>query len=126
MRQFNTAAFQGAGYNSDGLESGAGYLRTCARSKLDLSLSRLIPLGHGRTISLRADIFNVFNQAAITAVNTQMQLASPADPVTITNLPYDASGNLVVNRSLPKNAGFGGATAYDVPRSIKVQVRFTF
>ena len=31
----------------------------------------------------------------ITGRNTTMNLSNPTDPVTITNLPFDASGNLI-------------------------------
>ena len=44
--------------------------------------------------------------------------------MTATNLPYDANGNVVAARSLPRGAGFGVATAYQDPRA--VQVRFSF
>ena len=40
-------------------------------------------------------MFNAPNAAGITARNTTMTLTSPADPVTITNLPYDADGNIL-------------------------------
>ena len=41
---------------------------------------------------------------------------------------YDdhASGNLISSLSLPKNAGFGVATAYQTPRSVQAQIRFSF
>jgi len=55
-----------------------------------------------------------------------LNLANPGDPVTITNLPYDSSGNLIDSRSRPRGAGFGVANAYQAPRSVQVQVRFSF
>jgi hypothetical protein len=58
--------------------------------------------------------------------NTTLNLASPSDPVTATNLPFDASGNLIASRSLPRGAGFGVANSYQPPRNIQVQVRFSF
>jgi hypothetical protein len=125
-KQFNTAAFQGPQANSVGLESGNGYLKGCFVSSLDMSLSRVIRLSKGRTVSLRLDVFNLFNQAAITGRATQAQYASPATSTVITNLPYDASGNLISTLSLPKNAGFGVANAYQTPRATQVQVRFAF
>jgi hypothetical protein len=125
-KQFNTAAFQGPQANSVGLESGSGYLKGCFVSSLDLSLSRVIRLAKGRNISLRLDAFNAFNQAAITGRVTQAQFASPATSTVITNLPYDASGNLLTTLSLPKNAGFGVANAYQSPRTTQLQVRFSF
>jgi hypothetical protein len=70
-------------------------------------------------------MFNAFNQSIVTGRNTTMQLASPTDG-TVTNLPYDANGNTVVTRSLPKNAGFGVANAYQAPRTMQLQLRFAF
>ena len=67
-------------------------------------------------------MFNAFNQAGITGRNTTMNLTSPADPVTITNLPNAETGV----RTLPNGAGFGVANAYQAPRSAQLQVRFTF
>jgi hypothetical protein len=125
-RQFNTAAFQGPLTSSVGLESGNGYLKGCFTSQLDLSIARNIKLGGSRALQLRLDVYNVPNAAGITGRNTTMNLASPSDPVTITNLPFDASGNLVAARSLPKNAGFGAVTSYQTPRSLQAQVRFSF
>ena len=49
-----------------------------------------------------------------------------AAATAITNLPYDASGNLIPTLSLPRNAGFGVATLYQVPRSVQAQIRFSF
>lgn len=91
-------------------------------------MSRTIRLGGARTIQLRLDTFNAFNQAAITDRNATLQLAntSAAAATTITNLPYDAAGNLIPTLSLPRNAGFGVATAYQNPRSVQVQIRFAF
>jgi hypothetical protein len=72
------------------------------------------------------DLFNAPNLAGITAHNTTMNLDSPSDPTTITNLPFDANGNVIAARSVPRGAGFGVATAYQNPRSVQLQIRFTF
>ncbi len=125
-RQFNAAAFQGPLTGSLGLESGNNYLKGCFQSALDLSLQRDFALGRARVIQLRADVFNVFNEARITGRNTTISFNNPSDPVTATNLPYDASGNLVASRSLPRGAGFGVANAYQTPRQVQVQIRFRF
>ena len=66
------------------------------------------------------------SQAGITGRNTTLQLASPADPVTAQNLPFDASGNLIDARSRPRGAGFGVATGYQDPRTMQIQVRVSF
>ena len=124
--QFNVAAFQGPLPGSVGLESGNNYLKGCFQSALDLSLQRTINLGGGRAIQLRADVFNAFNEARITGRNTTVNFVNPSDPVTATNLPYDANGNLVASRSLPRGAGFGVANAYQTPRQVQLQIRFRF
>ena len=125
-RQLNAAAFQGPLVGSTGLDSGTGYVRGCFSSALDLSIQRTIRLGGGRTIQLRADMFNAPNEARITGRNTSLTLSSPTDPVTPQNLPFDASGNLIATRSLPRGAGFGVANNYQAPRSVQGQIRFTF
>jgi len=125
-RQFNAAAFQGPLPNSDGLESGGGYLGGCFQSVLDTAIARNIRMGGSRNLQLRFDIFNVLNEARITNRNRTMNLASPGDPVTITNLPYDASGNILPTRVKPNNSGFGQATRWQNPRTAQLQIRFSF
>ena len=125
-RQFNTAAFQGPSPGSVGLESGNAYVRSCFLSVFDLSLTRTFRLGAARTIQIRADMFNAPNAAAITGRNSTMNLTNPLNPTTIDNLPFDANGQLIDARSRPRGAGFGVATTYQAPRSVQLQVRFTF
>ena len=110
---------------SDGLESGADYLRGCFQSAFDMAIARTIRLHAQQQLQFRLDMFNAFNQAIVTNRNATVSLASPLDQ-TMTNLPYDASGNVVASRSLPKNAGFGVATAYQAPRTLQAQIRFSF
>jgi hypothetical protein len=126
LRQFNASAFRGPLVGSDGLESSNGYLRGCFISSTDIAIARTIRLGGDRSIQLRADIFNLFNQSGIIARMTTMNLTSPSDPATITNLPYDAAGNVIAARSRPNGAGFGVATDYQPARSIQLQARFAF
>jgi hypothetical protein len=125
-RQFNAAAFQGPLPGTVGLESGNNYLKGCFQSALDLSIQRNINLGGPRVLQLRADLFNALNEARITGRNTSISFVNPSDPVTATNLPYDANGNLVVARSLPRGAGFGVANAYQTPRQVQLQIRLKF
>ena len=126
ITQFTTSAFQGPGYNSVGLESGNSYLKGCFASVIDLAVARNIRLGGGRTVQIRVDMFNAPNAAGITGRQNQMNLGNPSDPVTITNLPYDAAGNPVPARVIPRGAGFGVANAYQAPRTVQMQVRFSF
>ena len=125
LRQFNAGAFAGPLSNSLGLESGADYLRGCFQNVMDLALSRTIRIPGNKQFQVRLDMFNAFNQSIVTGRNTTMSLVSPVDG-TVSNLPYDAQGNTVVARSLPKNAGFGVANAYQAPRTMQLQLRFAF
>jgi hypothetical protein len=109
-----------------GLDSPNGYLRGCFQSALDLAIARNIRLGGARNLQLRVEMFNAPNQAIITARNTTMNLTSPSDPVTITNLPYDATGAILPTRVKPSNSGFGQAAGWQNPRSVQAQVRFSF
>jgi hypothetical protein len=126
LRQFTHDAFLGPLVGSDGLESGNGYLSGCFVSSLDLAIARTVRLGGNRSVQLRVDVFNAFNQAAITARQTTMNLATPNAPATITNLPFDAAGNVIETRSRPRGAGFGVATNYQDPRTIQLQARLSF
>lgn len=125
-RQFTAAAFAGPLTGSVGLESGNDYLEGCFISQTDLAIARTIRLGGSRSVQFRVDIFNAFNQSAITNRNTTMQMASPATPTAIQNLPFDASGNLIDTRSRPRGAGFGVATGYQPPRTMQLQLRLSF
>jgi len=126
LRQFNTSAFQGPGVGSDGLESGNNYVYGCFQQSFDLSVNKTIPLGRRRSVQLRAEVFNLPNFGAITGRNTTMNLDSPSTPTTITNLPFDANGNVIESRSKPRGAGFGVATTYQTPRSVQLTVRINF
>jgi hypothetical protein len=125
LRQFDYAGFAPPAVGSVGLESGNDYVRGCFQSALDLSLARNIRLGGTRNLQFRVDIFNAPNSAIITGRNATMQVQSPLD-ATKTNLPFNADGTVNTNRSLPKNAGFGVANAYQLPRRVQMQVRFSF
>ena len=126
LQQFNTSAFLGPIVGSDGLESGNGYLTGCFISSTDIALARTIKMGGNRTLQFRADVFNLFNQSGIIARQTTMNLTSPSDPSTITNLPFDAAGNVIPARAKPNGAGFGVATDYQPPRTVQLQLRFAF
>jgi hypothetical protein len=138
-RQFSTDVFSGPAVGSVGLESSADYLRGCFSSVLDLAIARNIPLGHGRNLQLRVDMFNAPNQAGITGRNTTLVLASPANPTTnqapvfdpVTGLLNDgqnalSTGARSTDRATPKNAGFGVANGYQAPRNVQFQARFSF
>jgi hypothetical protein len=124
-RQFDVGAFAPPQVGSLGLESGNDYLRGCFFQSLDLAVTRSIRLGETRRIELRVDAFNATNREGITGRNATMNVVSHTDP-TITNLPFDSTGNLIASRSQPKNAGFGVANGYQGGRSLQLWVRFVF
>lgn len=125
--QINAGAFGGPTYNSVGNESGSSLFHYCFMNITDLAIQRSFRLfSEQRRFSFRVDAFNVFNTAVINAVNTTMQLASPAAPNTITNNQYNADGSLNPSRLTPLNAGFGAATGALPRRTLQVQIRFTF
>ena len=51
------------------------------------------PIAHGTKFEIRLDIFNLLDTVQFTGVNNHGELQSLTDR-TITNLPYDAEGNL--------------------------------
>jgi hypothetical protein len=88
---------------------------------------------------LRVDLFNAPNQAIITGRNSTLVLSSPTDPVTNQAPAFDpvtgllnngvnltSTGAVSVDRSKPKNAAFGVASAYQAPRTVQLQIRFQF
>ena len=101
-------------------------MRGCFEQLTDLAVARNIRLKRGKTVQLRADLFNVFNQAGITGRNASMSIASLATSNVATNLPFDANGNPIPARIKPNGAGFGVASSYQSPFSMQLQVRFSF
>src|SRR5688572_19710343 len=123
--QFNTAAFQGPGYNSLGLESGSNLMGGCFERIMDLSIARNIRLGGGKQIQLRVDMFNAFNTVVIDDRQNQLQLNSPTDH-TIRNNQFLANGTLNPARLTPENAGYGAAEGALNMRTVQMQIRFQF
>ena len=55
-----------------------------------------------------------------------MNLTTPSDRTTISNLPFDASGQLIAACVLPRGAGFGVASGYQAARLVQFQAQFIF
>jgi len=120
-RQFNAAAFTIPSPGSIGLESGLNYMVGSPDHTLDLSISRRFRIGRQRRFEVRVDAFNALNTVIFSGRNATLNVRSLTDP-TPTNLPYDASGNLIfANRT-----GFGAATSADPPRTVQLLARFQF
>ena len=90
-----------------------------AFSNLDLSLSKSFTLGGRVRMEVRLDAFNALNHTQFTGVNNTVIFNSLTDP-TITNLPFDSSGNLV------RNNGFGTINGVAPPRQLQLVTRLTF
>jgi hypothetical protein len=125
-KQFNTEAFSGPGYGSIGDESGANLMRYCSLNFWDFAIARRIPLGGGRDLQIRFDMFNAFNNVVYNSVQTTMQLNSPATPTTVTNSPFGADGQVLPGRVRPQTAGFGQANGAWPSRTAQLQVRVEF
>ena len=95
-------------------------------SVLDLAIARNIRLGGNRNIQLRVDMFNAPNAAIVTGRNSTVNLDNPRRSGPVTNLPFDAAGNVIQARASPRGAGFGVANVYQAARSIQAQIRFSF
>jgi hypothetical protein len=126
-RQFNAAAFSGPQPNSLGLESGLNYMRGCPDHTLDLAIMRDIKVGNSRrSVQLRAEMYNALNLPVFTGRNTTMNIANLGTASTAVNLPYDADGNVITSRIIPRSAGFGVVNGSNGGRALQVVVRFSF
>jgi hypothetical protein len=118
-RQIETSAFAPPQPGSEGTESARFFLHGPPIDNLDLSLSKSFPLGRSVRMEVRLDAFNALNHAQFTGVNATANFRSLTDP-TITNLPYDESGNLV------RPNGFGTINGVRPPRTLQLVTRLTF
>ena len=76
-------------------------------------------IAHGAKFEIRFDIFNALDTVQFTTVNNTVNFRSLTDR-TITNLPYDAQGNLV------QRNGFGTISGVAPPRTLQIVTRVTF
>jgi hypothetical protein len=88
-------------------------------NNLDLSVSKSFPFGGHRRMEIRLDAFNALNHVQFSSVNSTANFASLTDP-TITNLPYNSSGQLV------NQNGFGTVSGVRTPRQLQLVMRFSF
>jgi hypothetical protein len=104
---------------SKGDESPRFFAREPPLNNLDLSIAKNFTIAQGTKFELRLDIFNALNTTQFTTVNNTVNFRSLTDR-TITNLPYDAAGNLV------QRNGFGTISGVAPPRTLQLMTRFTF
>lgn len=118
-QQINTACFAPPTLGGNGYESARYFLHSPPINNLDLSLSKAFSIGKGVRLEVRLDAFNAFNKTQFTGVNSTVSFASITDH-TVTNLPYDANGNLV------RQNGFGTINGVAPPRTLQLVTRLTF
>ena len=118
-RQLNTDCFAPPQPGSQGDESSRFFVRAPPLNNLDMSLAKTFRLGRGTRFEFRVDVFNALNHTQFTGVNATANFASLTDR-TITNLPYDAAGNLV------RPNGFGTINGTAPPRTLQLMTRFSF
>jgi hypothetical protein len=118
-RQIDTSVFAPPQPGSSGNESARFFLHGPPINNLDLSLSKSFVVGKQVRMEVRLDAFNALNHTQFTGVNSTVNFASLTDR-TITNLPYDAAGNLI------RPNGFGTVNGVNPPRTLQLVTRFTF
>ena len=118
-RQIDTSCFGPPQTGSKGDESARFFVWSPPINNLDLSVSKVFPVGKRVRMEVRLDAFNALNHTQFTGVNATANFASLTNP-TITNLPYDASGNLI------RNNGFGSINGVAPARTLQLVTRLTF
>jgi hypothetical protein len=117
--QFNVGAFTSPEPGSIGLESPRYTMTNPPINNLDLSVAKNFRFGGTRRFEIRFDAFNALNHTQFSGVNSTLNFASITDH-TITNLPYDANGNLV------RTNGVGAINGVRPARQLQLVTRFSF
>jgi len=118
-KQYNVNAFGPPSPGSIGNESSLFLMHQAPVNNLDLSLSKSFQLVGRSKFEIRLDAFNALNHMQIFSTNNQARFVGLGNG-TITNLAYDASGNL------SNKGGFGTINSIWPGRQIQVVGRLTF
>jgi len=118
-QQLNTACFAPPQPGSRGDESARFFVRAPPLNNLDMSVAKNFKFSGRFKFEFRVDMFNALNHTQFTGVNATANFASLTDK-TITNLPYDAAGNLV------RPNGFGTINGTAPPRTLQLMTRISF
>jgi hypothetical protein len=127
----NGSAVSGPTYGSTGTESPRLNMRACPTENVDTSVVRRFrfwKFQESRRFEFRADIFNTLNAVQFNSgadISTTATFNSPTG-MALQNAEFNSSGAINAGKQLPKNAGFGAATAAAAMRSIQLEVRFGF
>ncbi len=117
--QLDTGCFAPPQVGSVGDESARYFVHGPGIDNLDLSVSKTFLVKDRVRMELRLDAFNALNHTQFSGVNNTVGFTSLSDS-TVTNLPYDQSGNLV------RQSGFGSINGVRAPRTIQLVTRLTF
>jgi hypothetical protein len=115
----NTSCFAPPQPGSDGAESARFFVRQPPVNNVNLSITKRVALVGRSQFEFRVDMFNALNHTQFTTVNNTVNFRSLTDP-TITNLPYDANGNLT------QRNGFGTISGVAPGRQLQIVTRVTF
>jgi Carboxypeptidase regulatory-like domain len=119
MQFTNPSCFAPPQPGSKGDETPRYFAREPPLNNLDLSVSKNLPIAGRTKAEIRLDIFNFLNTTQFTEVNNTVNFASLTDR-TITNLPYNAQGQLT------QRNGFGTVRFVAPARTLQLVTRFTF
>ena len=119
-KQFaNVACFAPPQPGSRADETPRLFARNPPLNNLDISVSKSFRVARGPKVEIRADLFNALDKLQFTGVNATANFRSITDR-TITNLPYDANGNLT------QRNGFGTINGVANPRFLQLVTRVSF
>ncbi|MGD0498182.1 MAG: carboxypeptidase regulatory-like domain-containing protein [Bryobacteraceae bacterium] len=117
--RLNPAGFTLPAVGSIGLGCSKNNLRSPGLNDFDFSLQKAFPVREKLRLLLRAEAFNVFNHAQFTGINSSLSFSGLTNP-TITNLPYNSSGQLT------NITGFGTVSGVASPRTMQLVMKLEF
>lgn len=117
--RLNAGAFALPPVGSLGLGCGRNSLRRPGMNNWDLSLQKTVRLGEKLRVLLRGQAFNAFNHTQFNGINSTLRFSGLTNP-TITNLPYDSNGKLVLTN------GFGTVSGVESPRIVQLVMKVEF
>jgi hypothetical protein len=119
--RLNPACFTAPKPGSLGLESGVNWLYNPGLIQFDMSVQKQFSVRERLRFQFRVDAFNVFNHPNFTGLNTTVNFSgSFPNGETISNAPYNATGQLV------NTNGFGTVNATGIPRILQTVIRIQF
>ncbi len=122
--RLNAAAFAPPTRPSLGIESGVNFIYNPGVNNWDISLQKNIPVrGERAHFEFRIDAFNALNHTQFSGLNNTVNYSCGGVNCatwSVTNLPYNPSGQLV------NKTGFGTVSGVFGPRVLQSVVRFVF